>query len=130
MNKVILIGRLTKDPEMHTTRNTQTSLAMFTMAVDRRYKDSSGERQADFLKCLAWKGTADFVAKYFRKGDKLGLVGSVQTRSYDDDTGTRRFMTEIVAEEVYFVENKRQQQEPEPSQETRDDDDYSLPFDI
>lgn len=107
MNKVILIGRLTKDPELTTTQN-DVKRASFTLAVDRRFLDKDGNRQADFLPCVAWRGTAEFVGKYFTKGKKMALTGSVQTRSYDAQDGTKRYVTEINVDEVEFVEPKGQ----------------------
>lgn len=111
MNKVILVGRLTRDPEL---RNTPSGIACctFTVACDRRYADQSGNRQADFLNCVAWRERAEFVAKYFAKGRRIGLEGSIQTRSYEKD-GQNRTATEILVDSVEFVENKPQQQ-PQP----------------
>lgn len=141
MNKVTLIGRLTKDPEIKLTSN-QTQFCNFTIAVDRRFKDSNGQRQADFINCVAWKQTAVFIQKYFKKGNRIGISGSIQTRSYDKD-GQKVFITEVLAEEAEFVEAQQQatqpenqpepeaqqepqQQDPEPEQEPRQE----LPFEI
>ncbi len=105
MNKVELVGRLTKDPEIKLTSN-QTQFCNFTVAVDRRFKDQNGQRQADFINCVAWRQTAVFIQKYFRKGNRIGLVGSIQTRSYDDQaSGQKRFITEVVVDEAEFVES-------------------------
>ena len=114
MNKVILIGRLTKDPELTTTQN-DVKRASFTLAVDRKYTDQNGNRQADFLPCVAWRGTAEFVGKYFTKGKKMALTGSVQTRSYDAQDGTKKYVTEINVDEVEFVEPKGQSEQEAPS---------------
>ena len=103
MNKVILVGRLTKDPEIKLTTN-QTKFCQFTLAVDRRFKDQNGQRQADFINCIAWRQTAEFIAKYFNKGSRIGVVGSIQTRSYEKD-GQKSFATEVVIDEAEFVEN-------------------------
>jgi len=105
MNKVELIGRLTKEPEVKLTTN-QTQFCNFTVAVDRRFKDANGQRQTDFINCLAWKNTAVFIQKYFHKGNRIGLVGSIQTRSYDDQNGQKRFVTEVVVDEAEFVESQ------------------------
>ncbi|MCR4688047.1 MAG: single-stranded DNA-binding protein [Saccharofermentans sp.] len=105
MNKVILIGRITKDPEVKLTAN-QTQFVNFTVACDRRYKDQNGDKQADFINCVAWRQTAAFVGKYFHKGSKIALTGSIQTRSYDDQSGQKRFVTEVVVDDVEFVESK------------------------
>ena len=104
MNKVELVGRLTKDPEVKLTSN-QTQFCNFTIAVDRRFKDANGQRQADFINCVAWHQTAVFIQKYFRKVNRIGLVGSIQTRSYDDQNGQKKFITEVVVDEAEFVES-------------------------
>ena len=104
MNKVELVGRLTKDPEVKLTSN-QTQFCNFTIAVDRRFKDANGQRQADFINCVAWRQTAVFIQKYFHKGNRIGLVGSIQTRSYDDQNGQKKFITEVVVDEAEFVES-------------------------
>ena len=104
MNKVELVGRLTKDPEVKLTSN-QTQFCNFTIAVDRRFKDANGQRQADFINCVAWRQTAVFIQKYFRKGSRIGVVGSIQTRSYDDQNGQKKFITEVVVDEAEFVES-------------------------
>lgn len=104
MNKVELVGRLTKDPEVKLTSN-QTQFCNFTVAVDRRFKDSNGQRQADFISCVAWRQTAAFIQKYFRKGSRIGLVGSIQTRNYEDQNGQKRYITEVVVDEAEFVES-------------------------
>lgn len=120
MNKVILVGRITKDPEIKLTAN-QTKYSNFTIAVDRRFKDQNGERQADFINCVAWKQTAEFINKYFHKGSRIGISGSIQTRSYEKD-GQKVFITEILVEEAEFVEssskNESQEKEkPQPKKE-------------
>lgn len=112
MNKVMLVGRLTKDVELKLTPN-QTQFCGFTVAVDRKFKDANGQRQADFISCLAWKQTAVFIQKYFKKGSRIGLVGSIQTRSYEDQNGQKHFVTEVIVEEVEFVESKSEGQ-PQP----------------
>ncbi len=125
MNKVILVGRITKDPEAKLTTN-QTQYCNFTVAVDRRFKDADGNRQADFISCVAWQKTAAFVQKYFRKGNKIGLVGSIQTRSYVDKNGQNRFITEVVVDEAEFVEsisNGEAKTEAKPSSD-------EMPFEI
>ncbi len=115
MNKVILVGRLTKDPEVRNT-SSQVPFCNFTIAVDRRFKDQNGQRQADFINCVAWRQTATFISSYFRKGSRIGIVGSLQSRSYDDNNGQKRYVTEVVVEEAEFVESanggNRQDQAP------------------
>ena len=105
MNKAILVGNLTKDPEKRSTPN-GVSVTTFTVAVQRRMKNSEGRYDADFINVVAWRSTADFVAKYFSKGSRIGVVGSIQTRSYDDKNGNRRYVTEVVADEVEFAGSK------------------------
>jgi len=105
MNKVVLIGNLAKDPELTTTNN-GVSLCKFTIAVPRRFAGQDGEREADFLPIIVWRGQADNCYKYLKKGSKAAIVGSVQTRSYEGTDGTRRYITEIVAEEVEFLASR------------------------
>lgn len=116
MNKVELIGRLTKEPELKLTAN-QTAYCNFTVAVDRKFKDANGQRQADFINCVAWKQTAQFITKYFHKGNKIALIGNIQTRSYDDQNGQKHFVTEVIIDEVEFVESQpaSQPQETQPA---------------
>lgn len=104
MNKVQLVGRLTKDPEIKATA-TQVNFCNFTVAVDRRFKDQNGQRQADFINCVAWRQTADFIGKYFRKGSKIAICGTIQTRKFNDQNGVTRYVTEVIAEEAEFVES-------------------------
>lgn len=104
MNKVILIGRLTKDPEVKNTAS-QTALCNFTIAVDRRFKDPNGQRQTDFINCVAWRQTASFIGSYFHKGNRIAITGSIQTRTYDDNQGQKRYVTEVVVDEAEFVES-------------------------
>lgn len=103
MNKIQLIGRLTKDPELRYTNN-QKAYATYGLAVNRRFA-KEGEQQADFLNIVAWGKTAEFCKNYFKKGQQIGLSGRVQTRNYEDNSGKRVYITEVIAEEVYFVGN-------------------------
>ena len=105
-NKVILGGRLTADPELKTTPS-GISVTSFTVAVNRNYRSKSGEEpQADFLNVTAWRQTAEFITRYFRKASSICVVGSIQTRSWTDQNGQKRFATEIVADEAFFVDAK------------------------
>jgi single-strand DNA-binding protein len=104
MNKAILIGNLTRDPEHRTTPN-NISVTTFTVAVQRRFA-KDGETQADFIPCVTWRNTADACAKYLQKGSKVGIIGQIQTRSYDDKNGVKRYVTEIIADEVEFLDSK------------------------
>ena len=105
MNKVILVGNLTRDPELITTNN-GISLCRFTLAVQRRFSSNEGEREADFINIVVWRAAADNCYKYLKKGSKAGVVGSMQTRSYDAQDGTKRYTTDVVAEEVEFLSTK------------------------
>ena len=102
MNKAILIGNLARDPE---TRNTPSgvSCTTFTVACNRRFVNQQGVREADFINCVAWRQNADFVARYLTKGSKVAVEGSIQTRSYDAQDGTKRYVTEIIADNVEFL---------------------------
>ena len=102
MNKVILIGNLTRDPEARTTQS-GISQSSFTVAVQRRYTNAQGVREADFFTVVAWRQTAELCSRYLTKGRKCAVVGSLQTRSYDAQDGTKRYVTEVVADEVEFV---------------------------
>lgn len=106
MNKVVLLGRLTKEPEVKMTAS-QVSFCNFTIAVDRRFKDNNGQRQADFISCVAWRQTAQFIGNYFHKGSKILVGGSIQSRSYDDANGQKRYVTEVVVDEVDFADSTR-----------------------
>ena len=108
LNKVVLAGRMTADPELKQTAS-GVSVLSFTIAVNRSYVSKSseqGERQADFINVVAWRSTAEFISKYFRKGSAICVTGSIQTRSWQDQQGQKRFATEIVADEAMFVESK------------------------
>lgn len=105
-NEVILGGRLTADPELKTTPS-GVSVTSFTVAVNRRFGGKEGEQpQADFFNVTAWRQTAEFITKFFRKASSICIVGSLQTRSWTDQQGQKRFATEIVADEAYFVDAK------------------------
>ena len=107
MNKVILMGRLTRDPEVRYTQTNNTLVASFSLAVNRRFVRQGEERQADFINVVAWSKTGEFVSKYFKKGQQVGVVGRIQTRTWDDDQGQKHYITEVVAEETYFADSKR-----------------------
>ncbi len=107
MNKVILMGRLTRDPEVRYTQTNNTLVASFSLAVNRRFARQGEERQADFINVVAWNKTGEFVSKYFKKGQQVAVIGRIQTRSWDDDNGQKHYVTEVVAEETYFADSKR-----------------------
>lgn len=105
MNKVILMGRLTRDPELRQTTS-GVSVARFTIAVNRRYTARDGQQQADFLNCVAWRQTGEFICRYFQKGSMIAVEGSLQSRSWDDKDGKRQYSTEVVVDEAYFTGSK------------------------
>ena len=115
MNKVILMGRLTKDVETRTTPNDVT-VARFSIAVNRRYKDQSGDYPVDFINCVAWRQTAEFVSRYFSKGSMISVVGSIQTRTWEDENQKKQYATDINVEEVYFCGSKNDGAQP-PTQQ-------------
>ena len=109
LNKVILIGRFTRDPELRSTPQ-GTSTCSFSLAVDRNYQSAGGERQTDFINCVAWRQTAEFISKYFQKGNLICVEGSIQTRSWKDNDGNNRYATDVVVDRTYFVESKKSAQ--------------------
>ena len=138
MNKVFLIGNLTRDPELSTT-NSGISVCRISIAVSRRFANADGSRETDFFNVVAWRAIAENCAKYLKKGSKAAIVGSVQTRSYEGTDGTRRYITEIVAEEVEFLASRNGADDGEemvkPAGEKKDVvskfepiDDDNLPF--
>ena len=132
MNKVILLGRLTKDVETRYTQSTNTQVSSFTLAVNRRFA-KEGEQQADFINIVAWSKTAEFCSKYFRKGQQVAVVGRIQTRSYDNQEGKKVYVTEVVAEEVYPIWNKKEESNELSKNDKVNDGDFDcmpdeLPF--
>ncbi|MFR3919628.1 MAG: single-stranded DNA-binding protein [Clostridia bacterium] len=107
MNKVILMGRLTRDPEVRYTQTSNTLVASFSLAVNRRFARQGEERQADFINIVAWNKTGEFVSKYFKKGQQVAVIGRLQTRTWDDEQGQKHYVTEVIAEETYFADTKR-----------------------
>ena len=107
MNKVILMGRLTKDPEVRYTQTSNTLVASFALAVNRRFVKQGEERQADFINVVAWNKTGEFCSKWFKKGQQVGVVGRLQTRNWEDENKVKHYITEVVAEEAHFADSKR-----------------------
>ena len=105
MNKVILIGRLTRDPELRTIASGNATTS-FTVAVNRNFTNQNGEREADFINCVAWRKQAENVAKYCTKGSQVAVEGRIQTRNYDAQDGTKRYVTEVIADNVQFLDTK------------------------
>ena len=109
MNKVILMGRLTKDPEVRYTQTNNTLVSSFALAVNRRFARPGEERQADFVNIVAWSKLGEFCSKYFKKGQQVGVIGRIQTRTWDDEQGQKHYVTEVIAEEAYFADSKKDQ---------------------
>lgn len=132
MNKVVLLGRLTKDVVSRYTQTSNIAVAQFTLAVSRRFVKPGEDRQTDFINIVAWGKTAEFCSKYFKKGQQISLIGRIQTRNYDDENGQKHYVTEVIAEEVYFAGGNKAAEQPGDSYEdpfaasnTADED---LPF--
>jgi single-strand DNA-binding protein len=130
LNNVIIMGRLTRDPELRRTQG-GTAVTSFTMAVDRDFKSQSGEKETDFIDVVAWRNTGEFAAKYLAKGRMAAVEGRIQVRDWQDKDGNRRKSVEVVADNVYFADSKRDSK----PQESRDDqafdeieDDGDWPF--
>ena len=108
MNRVVLVGRLTRNPDLRYTPN-GVAVANFTIAVNRPFKNQQGENEADFINCVIWRKQAENLENYTKKGSQIGVDGRIQTRSYEGQDGKRVFVTEILAESVQFLESKGQQ---------------------
>lgn len=111
INRTVLVGRLTKDPELRYTPN-GVAVANFTIACDRPFTNQQGERDADFIRCVVWRRSAENVANYLQKGSLAGVDGRIQTRSFDNNEGRRVFITEVVADRVQFLEPKGSSRAP------------------
>ena len=137
MNSICIMGRLTKDIELKTTQS-GISVATFDVAVPRKRSDKDGNRQTDFLTCVAWRHSAEFLSKYFRKGDMIAVEGEMQTRKYTDQNGNNRTAYEIVVDNAYFCGGKKNEQtsqqngvpfiSPVQSPEFEEITDEDLPF--
>ena len=132
LNRVVCMGRITKDIELRHTQ-TGTSVASFTLACDRDFKAKDGSKETDWIDIVAWRGTADFVSKYFGKGRTAVVEGRLQTRNYEDKDGNKRKVVEIVADNVYFGDSKKTDSDPLNELTSNGfaevvDDDETLPF--
>jgi len=129
MNKAIIIGNITRDPETRTTGQ-GTAVTTFTVAVARRFNNAQGEKETDFIPVVTWRGLAETCARYLKKGSKVAVVGAIQTRSYEAQDGSKRYVTEIIADDVEFLTPKQEQtqQEKLPDFDALPDDDTDLPF--
>ena len=108
LNQIVIMGRLTRDPELRRT-GSGIAVAAFTLAVDRDYKPDDGERECDFIDCVAWRGTGEFVSRYFSKGRMAVVQGRLQIRAWTDKDGNKRRSAEVVADNVYFGDSKKEQ---------------------
>lgn len=132
LNKVIIMGRLTRDPELRRTQS-GTAVTSFTLAVDRDFKSQSGEKETDFIDVVAWRNTGEFAAKYLAKGRMVAVEGRIQVRDWQDKDGNRRKSVEVVADNVYFGDSKRDSK-PQESRTVDEpefdeiEDDGDLPF--
>lgn len=115
MNKVILIGRLTRDPELRYT-GSNTPVATFNLAVNRPFTNQSGEREADFINCVVWRKLAETVKNYLSQGSQVAVEGRIQTRNYDDQNGQKRYVTEVIVENIDFVGSRRDNAQGQASQ--------------
>lgn len=126
LNHIVIMGRLTAAPELRYTQS-NTPIASFTLAVDRDYQQGGSEKQTDFIPCVAWRGTAEFVSKYFTKGSMAAVSGRLQLRDWTDKDGNKRRTAEVVADNIYFGESKKRDASPDvPFEEIPDDGE--LPF--
>lgn len=114
LNKIILIGRLTKDPEVRYTSN-NVAVCTFTLAVDRSYTNQQGEKETDFIPVVTWRNLAETCGKYLGKGRLVAVSGRMQVRSYEANDGQRRYVTEVVADEIQFLERARDGRDQQPS---------------
>lgn len=123
LNRVVLTGHLTKDPELKVTQS-GLSVVQFVIGVQRQFARKDGEREADFISCVAWRKTAENIAKYFKKGQLIGVDGRIQTRSYDDKNGQRVYVTEVVVDNFAFLSSKQgqgnQSSSPRPNTTVQD----------
>ncbi|AEO26646.1 TPA: single-stranded DNA-binding protein [Listeria monocytogenes] len=124
MNRVVLVGRLTKDPELRYTP-AGVAVATFTLAVNRPFKNGQGEQEADFIQCVVWRKPAENVANFLKKGSLTGVDGRVQTRNYEGNDGKRVYVTEIVAESVQFLEPKQNAVEGSTPNNNQNEANYS-----
>ena len=131
MNCVNLIGRLTKDPDIKYTQTNNTVIANFTLAVNRRFA-KEGQPTADFINVVAWGKTGEFCSKYFQKGMQVAIQGRIQTRNWEDDQGQKHYVTEVIAEQCFFADSKKESQNDmqfENSEPTTNNfNDEPLPF--
>ena len=129
MNKVVLVGRLTRDPEVRST-SSGSNTARFSVAVNRRFKNKDGQYDADFVSCVAFGNSADFVSKFFKKGNMIGIEGRIQTGSYDAQDGSKRYTTDVVVDNAEFVGGRNEGSSMAPSNNSYADMPASDPIDM
>lgn len=129
LNRAILMGRITKSPELKSMQS-GVAVVQFRLAVDRDYTPKGQEKQTDFINVVAWRGTAEFIAKHFEKGQLIALTGSIQTRSYTDSQGNKRSVTEVIADQVYFCGGKNDNKKEKPSFDENDFEEISADSDL
>lgn len=129
LNHIVIMGRLTHDPELRRTASS-TPVTSFSLAVERDFKNADGTKETDFIDVVAWRGTAEFAAKYFTKGRMVAVDGRLQTRKWTDKDGNKRTATEINADHLYFADSKREDTEERPAQTFEEvlEEDGDLPF--
>jgi len=138
LNRVVLVGRLTRDPELRYTPN-GVAVANFTLAVNRPFTNQEGNQDADFINCVVWRKPAENLANYMKKGNQIGVDGRIQTRTYDDKDGKKVYVTEVVADSVQFLESRQKEKQPKTAVEAYNEqiekvgkpidvDDSDLPF--
>ncbi len=127
MNKIILIGRTTKDCDIRST-STGKQVASFTLAVDRDFKNAQGEREADFLPCVVWGKLSEVCEKYVTKGKQIAIAGRIQTRNYEDKDGQRRYITEVIVSDLQLLGSRQDAQQPQEPEYTEVDNSDELPF--
>ena len=129
LNRAILMGHITKSPELKTTPN-GVPVIQISIAVDRDYTPKGKEKQTDFIDVVAWRGTAEFISKHFEKGQLIALTGSIQTRSYTDNQGNKRSVTEVIADQVYFCGGKNENKKTEPTFDESEFEEISTDSDL
>lgn len=132
LSQTIMIGRTTKEPDIRHTQSGVT-VATFTIAVDRNYKNAQGEKETDFFNCVAWRGLGETIEKYLGKGRLVAVTGRMQNRSYETQDGTKKYIIELICSEVQFLDKTKDGQAQQPAQEQGgfhpvDDSDQELPF--
>jgi len=127
MNNVNLLGRLTKNPDIRYTQS-NIPVANFTLAVNRKFAKQGEERKADFIQCIAWNKTAEFMQKYIQKGQQIAVTGRIETRNYEDNNGNKHYITEVVVESVDFADSKKEEQPVDITEDVISAQGDDLPF--